>query len=93
MSLSIQQSVPKGLLWKTILCALPFCPLTSFAQASGTYAPDGYSIQTIKAPEGVAFEVAGLAACENDTVYAAIRIGDVWALDNSAPEAALTDPK
>lgn len=74
-----------------ILCLIPFLPSVSLAQASANYAPDGYSIQTITAPDNVPFEIAGLAAC-NGKVYAAIRMGDIWALDNAAPGSPTTNP-
>lgn len=75
-----------------ILCALLFLPTEGLAQASGDYAPDGYTIQTIMTPDNVPFEIAGLAACDDSKVYAAIRMGDIWALENASPESSLNSP-
>jgi len=76
-----------------VIGALTALPTSSQAQASGNYAPDGYRIETLKTPEGVPFEVAGLAACNDEKIYAAIRMGDIWALDNAEPEKSLESPQ
>ena len=76
-----------------LLSALGVSTTHAFAQASGSYAPDGYRIETIETPDGVPFEIAGLAACDDGKVYAAIRIGDVWTLENKTPDAAITEPR
>jgi len=75
-----------------LLCAVPLLPTASLAQASADYAPDGYTIQTIKTPDDVPFEIAGLAACDDGKVYAATRMGDIWAIENDAPGSSPTNP-
>ncbi len=63
------------------------------ADQTDIYTPDGYTLQTIATPEGVEFQIAGLTTCADNKVYVAIRLGEVWSLDNSTPSSALDAPQ
>ncbi|MEL6686825.1 MAG: hypothetical protein AAFP97_04310 [Pseudomonadota bacterium] len=74
------------------VCVTGLVASQALAQAAGNYAPDGYRIETIVTPEGVPFEIAGLAVC-SDKLYASIRMGDIWALQNGSQDAAIQSPQ
>jgi len=56
--------------------------LVNEIQAQIRYAPEGYSIVTVKTPEDVRFSATGLDVDSEGTVWVATRLGDVWQLEN-----------
>lgn len=78
------------------IVASAFIQSSAIAQdghAEDAYIPDGYSIDTIKTPADVPFHIAGLDACGDGKLYAAIRLGEVWALDNSTKNGPVEAPQ
>lgn len=57
-------------------CALP---LQATAQQPSTI-PDGYRVETIPTPEGVAFGVGGMSFAPDGKLFLCTREGDVWTL-------------
>lgn len=51
--------------------------------ADNFYKPDGYHIETIDLPNDKVFHITGLDICSNNRVFAATRLGEVWALENN----------
>ena len=67
----------------------PLC-LTMIATCSAVIAqqpaiiPDGYRVETIELPEGVAFGVGGLSFRKDGALFACTREGEVWTLKGGA---------
>ncbi len=56
--------------------------LANVAMGQSTYAPSGYSIETVSIPEDIPFHVTGLDIDSDGTVWVATRFGYIWRLDS-----------
>ncbi|KMT64534.1 membrane protein [Catenovulum maritimum] len=65
---------------KTLVLACLFSPINLLANS---YIPKGYSIETIKTPDKVEFQIAGLDANAQGEIYVATRLGEVWRYHNN----------
>jgi len=66
-----------------ITCSLIVASIFSasaMADNKTTYAPKGYSIETVATPDNVRFHATGLDVNKQNEVFVATRFGDVWKL-------------
>jgi len=50
------------------------------------YTPDGYTIETLATPKNMPFGITGLDISQQNDIYVATRLGEVWILENRFAE-------
>ncbi|MGK0202455.1 MAG: hypothetical protein ACI9S9_001522, partial [Planctomycetota bacterium] len=63
--------------------ALAFSLGSNLTAQQPTTIPDGYRVETVPLPDGIAFGVGGLSFAPDGTLYVCTREGQVWTLANN----------